>query len=374
MNQRNAYLIQIIEKIGTPLLTAVLRKNSGEIKEDAQNVAGLLSKTVQLSIDLGHMIEIEKSSPDEIESLRVAMAGLAGPMIANHYEQNAKIPGENEIKKLTSALEAVMTFSDNFSPSEDHVIRLENMKANGTPADAFQINIQYVQAFVPIADVVASFPFGQPEKKLMQDVADRINSKARQIREDAFGDALDAQQKKLCELALVKSLADLYASCHKAEMDKLMAMQDPDAGAQQSGLQALWQDFDTRAEILATLAQNIAPNAGGGTIAPKTAPEAAPATVQQPPAQPEQPAAQPADQGQTGAASGNPMAMFSKPKEGGETPPPAAAPPQQQTPPAAAPQPPPQQEQPAAQPEEKKQESGSPMAFFKSPPKDENEE
>lgn len=57
-----------------------------------------------------------------------------------------------------------MTFSDNFTPSDDHVIRLENMKANGMPGDAYQINIQYIQAFVPIADVVAAFPFGQPEK------------------------------------------------------------------------------------------------------------------------------------------------------------------------------------------------------------------
>ena len=76
MNQRNAYLIQIIEKIGTPLLTAVLRKNSGEIKEDAQNVAGLLSKTVQLSIDLGHMTTLSPVAMDlEILSVICLLRG-----------------------------------------------------------------------------------------------------------------------------------------------------------------------------------------------------------------------------------------------------------------------------------------------------------
>lgn len=421
MNQRNAYLIQILEKIGSPLLRAVMSKGAEAegASDEASKIAGLLSRTVQLSIDLGRMVEIDKSSPDEIESLRVAMAGLAGPIIASQYAQNAKVPSENDVRKLTGALEAVMTFSDNFTPSDDHVIRLENMKANGMPGDVYQINIQYIQAFVPIADVVASFPFGQPEKKLMQDVADKVNAKAKQISKDVFGTDLNGNQQKLCELALVKSLADLYAGCHKTEMNKLMAVQEPDASAQQTALQSVWESFDTKAEILGMMAQNIVPTSQKSGAAPSTptsakstetpqtkppsqqspaqsTPAAAPppasgnpmamfstkpkeegaTSPQQPPAAPEaRPPAQATPQAppqQTTPPAGNPMAMFSKPKEGDQggqqQPPPAPPPPPQAAPPAEPTSPPPAPE------ETKKQEGGSPMSFFKSPPKEEGEE
>lgn len=384
MNQRNAYLIQILEKIGSPLLSAVIGNGAenNETKEDASTIASLLSRTVQLSIDLGRLIDIEKSSPEEIESLRVAMAGLAGPMIASQYTQHSKVPGESDVKKLTGALEAVMTFSDNFTPSDDHVIRLENMRANGMPGDTHQINIQYVQAFVPIADIVAGFPFGQPEKKLMQDVADKINAKATQIRKDIFGDDMDNNQQKLCELALVKSLADLYTSCHKTEMNKLMAMQEPDSNAQKNALQSVWENFDTRTEILSMMAQNMVPERQKDSAVPSNAPSAetqkppppssSPATSSQSPAPPP-----PAQAATPTEQKNNPMAMFSKPKgdnaeaqnpsaQAPETAPPAPPTPQTSQPEKSSAPPPP--------PEEKKPEGDNPMAFFKSPPKDDSEE
>lgn len=254
----------------------------------------------------------------------------------------------------------------------------------------------------------------------MQDVADKINSKAKQIQQDIFGDNLDGNQKKLCELALVKSLADLYASCHKAEMNKLITMQEPDATAQQNALQSVWTNFDTRAEILSTMAQNMAPTAQKGSVtSSKTPPSPAETQQQSPPSSPPQQTAAPLPPDKRSQArrkhnnqaipwpcsrnprmpvgphknprrstppptqqpqqtappsKDNPMAMFSKPKDEGST---------EQNPPAQPPAPPPpppqaaQPEQPStppAPPEENKQEGGNPMAFFKSPPKDEGEE
>ena len=168
MNSRTAYLIQIIEKIGHPLLDAVSQKSSanGADANEAQNLAELLAKTVQLSIELGKMIEIEKTEPEQSDSLRIALAGLASPIIADQYKNLSKAPGDDELKKLGSALEAVMTFSDNFTPSKDNADRLKTIHANGLPTDAHQINIQYVQAFAPVAHVVSSFSFGQAEKKM----------------------------------------------------------------------------------------------------------------------------------------------------------------------------------------------------------------
>lgn len=377
MNQRIAYLSQIIEKIGAPLLISILEAsmksgaaNSPEaLKDDAQKLAELLSRTVLLSIDLGKMIEIEKSPAEYTESLRVAMAGLAGPMVASQYTQLMKTPAEADLKKLSGALEAVLTFSDNFAPSPENAARLDLLKANGTPSDSHQITIQYIQAFVPVADAIATFPFGQSEKKMMQDAADRINGRAHQMTNLVYGNSIDSAQHKLTTLSFVKALADIYSHCHRAEMNTMMALRDTDASAQQKSLQTLWDNFEMRAAMIEALANNLS-GQGASSKAPapqqvQQAPQSAPVQASPQPVQTEQPASQmqsaPPTQ-QSAPPAGNPMSMFAKPKEE------PAAPPLPEQPPAAPP-PPAQPEAPPAQ-QSGAQAGGNPMAFFKSPPQE----
>lgn len=415
MNSRTSYLIQIIDKIGGPLLSAVSQNsasNSADVNE-AQNLASLLGKTVQLSIELGKMIEIEKLEAEQSDSLRIALAGLASPLIAEQFKILSKTPGDAELQKLTHALEAVMTFSDNFTPSRENAERLASIGANGSPVDAHQVHVQYIQAFAPVAHVITSFSFGQTEKKIAQETAEKITAKAKAIVTDIFSGEIDEDQRKLAELALVKSLAEIYVSCHTSEMNKLMAIQEPDANAQTNALSAVWSGFDARAEILGTLSENLVPKGSGGAkpSAPPVAPVAA-ATIetippveqqppqspisqvvnpQQPPAQ-EQPPAAPAEQPiapppaapppQAPTESGNPMSMFAKPKTGGDQVPPPEAPPAQEQQPQTPQQPaaPPQVQQPPAQPpaddtgaSDQGSGGGGPMSFFKTPPKEEGE-
>ena len=393
MNQRSEYLKQIIEKIGGPLLAAiqeVAAKNpasAGDAAADAQRFAELLSKTVQLSIELGKVMEIEKANPDQVESIRVAAAALAGPMVAAQYSQNGKVPSEQDLTKLSGTLETVMTFSDNYPLSAENLQRLKEMDANGKAVDTHQTNIQFLQAFTPVADAVATFSFGQAEKKMMQDIADKIHGKSKEICESVFGKNLDEGQRKLAELAILKSLTDIYTECHKTEVTKLMALQDPGADAQSKAITSLWQNFDLRAGILESLAENM------GLSSSKTspAPAAPPATPQQPPVEPppqasaapppSTPQAPPAQETSPPAAppAGNPMSMFAKPKDDNaaapaappaqpQQQPPAEPPPQAPaTPPPLTPQAPPAQETPppAAPP------AGNPMSMF-AKPKDDN--
>jgi hypothetical protein len=402
MNERIAYLSQIVDKIGTPLLLPILEstaragtKGGDVLKDEAQKLAELLSRTVMLSIDLGKMIEIEKSTPEHTESLRVAMAGLASPIVGRQYMRLKKPPTESELKKVSGALEAVLTFADNFSPSPENALRLNLLNATATPSDAHQITIQYLQAFVPVADVIAAFPFGQPEKKLIQEVADRINERAKTMISYVFGDNMDDEQKKLSELAFVKSLAELYSTCHKHEMERLVAMRESDPAIQQKGMANVWENFDTRSSMLETLAASLTPDHPGRIrSAPQTAneppqmpqaPTPKPPTAEQPiQMQPppvntpepihEQPLAEASVQ-----STGNPMALFAKPKEHAQ--------PAQELLPAqnAAPVPPPDQihaqtyEQPVPHSQneealEQQSASTNPMAFFKIPPQDQQDE
>ena len=428
MDQRTQYLLQILETIGSPLIQAIVDAapdKDGDLKIEAQAIAALLGKTVEASISLGDIMEINPAEAQD-DTLRVALAGLAGPLIAGQYKKRGTVPESPDIKKVTGALQAVLTFSDNFSPTPETVERLKNLEAGGQMVDGYQSQIQYIQAFVPVVEAVAAFPFGQPEAKLVMDVSDRLVKKAVQLREALLPDQNDEALQKRAELALLKSLAALYASCHHEETRKATSQNNETP----ANIESVWSAFDMRAAMMESLAGNIVPEGGqkratssGGGISPdanpsappvapvaetppppatetppsappQAAPEAPPPQEppQTPPAAAQPPAQPPAD---TPAAGANPMAMFAKPKadgagsDGAATPPPVAPPSETPTPPPppateappaapppAAPEAPPPQEPPQtpppAQPEQPPAEqppqnppaSGNPMSFF----------
>ncbi len=367
MDQRSQYLIQILEKMGAPIMAAIAdvsTKQPGNEASatsaddlaagDAQKAAELLAKSVQVSIDIGQNMDLA-THDDQGESVRVALAALAGSIVAEQYRHYERIPSEQDSKRLVSALQAVMTFSENFAPTEDNTQRLKTLEAQGEAVDSKQTDIQYIQAFIPAVNAIGAFSFGQPEQKLMQDVADRLTKKAMALRETIFGDSLSGDEQKYAELALLRSLGNLYSECHKAETEKMTA--NPDS----SSLDAVWSGFEVRASLLETLGAGFVPeqNAGQTSKAPAIE-EKAPPPPTEPPAESAAPAPQQEQDG------GNPMSMFAKPKEDGAPP---AAPPTETA--AQPPEPPPETPpeppvQPPREPPPQEQQQGSgPMSFFK---------
>ncbi|MCB9982863.1 MAG: hypothetical protein H6861_04190 [Rhodospirillales bacterium] len=347
---------------------------------EAQAMAGLLGKTVEASIELGNIMDINPAEAQD-DTLRVALAGLAAPLVAGQYAQHGRVPESADLKKISGALQAVLTFSDNFTPTPETVARLKSLEAEGQIVDPYQTQIQYMQAFIPVIEAISAFPFGQAEAKLIMDVSTRLVKRAVELRETLLPGIDDEAIQKRTELGLLHALAALYSSCHKAETEKVLKM-DEAARAAGLSMEPVWKAFEIRSAMLEALAARIAPasagTTGGGRKVPVAAPvQQAPEPVQTPPpAQPQAPAEPPPVQqqapveppAQSPVASQSPMSMFAKPKEGGETAPPAAAPPPQ--PPAEQPplQPPPAQPQTQSPPVDSQggqNAGGGPMSFFK---------
>ena len=407
MDQRANYLLQILETIGSPLMSAITAGASPDTpdnpQKDAQAMATLLGKTVETSIELGNIMDINPAEAQD-DTLRVALAGLAGPLVAAQYTKRGQIPESADLKRMTGALQAVLTFSDNFAPTPETIERLKNLKANGQPVDGYQTQIQYMQALMPAVEAIAAFPFGQAEAKLIMDVSDRLVKKSVELREALLPGVSDEAVQKRTELGLLYVLGSLYSACHKIETQKAMGMSE-DQRAGGLSMDPVWNGFDLRCAMLEALATSMVPGgnaaAGGGSKAPEP-PPVQPQTppAEPPPAQEQPPATPPADQAQSQPPAGqNPMSMFAKPKDGnaGETPPPVQpptvpppAPPAQEQPPATPepetpPEPPaqpptPPAEPPAAPPQQQEgqppqdsqdQGGGNPMSFFKK--KDEEE-
>ncbi len=357
MDQRAAYLLQILETIGSPLMSAITNASPDDAQNDAQSMAALLAKTVEASIELGNIMEINPAEAQD-DTLRVALAGLAGPLVAGQFTKRGQIPESPDIKKITGALQAVLTFSDNFTPTAETVERLKNLEASGQIADTYQTQIQYMQAFIPVTEAIAAFPFGQAEAKLVMDVSDRLVKKSVELREVLLPGVGDEAAQKRAELGLLRALASLYSACHKAETEKVLNM-DEEARAAGLSMDPVWTAFDLRAAMLEALAAKMVPGSGQGTqtssggkapvapVAPLSASEPPPAApVQPPPVEQAPPQAPPPVQ----PPAEPPAAPPAPPAQ--ETPPPAAAPPQEQPPTQA-------------------QQGGNPMAMFAKPKSEE---
>lgn len=392
MNDRAAYLLQILEKVGSPLMAAILaapeRKSAPAdvLQQDAVRMAELLAKTTQASIEMSQSMDFGMAFSHG-DALRVALAALASPLVGSYYRNSGKAPADADIKKMTMALQAVLTFSDNFTPSLETTHRLQNIEAGMPDMDAYQTIVQYVQAFVPVINAINSFPFGQPEQKLIMDVSERLTRKSKDVCESVFGPLPDGP-RKWTELAILKGLAQIYAVCHEAETVRLGLNSSDQQASIENSLETIWQQFEIRASMLETLATSIAnrtlgTQSGGDPkiqlqteARPETrtsplAPAAAPVTAVSPVTPPAQtppsifqapkkepPAAVPATAVSpaptTPPSAANPMSMFAKKPD--------------QTTAAAAPN---QPQSPSTQPE--KPAGNTPMSFFKAPAKKEDE-
>ena len=265
MNQRAAYLFQILEKIGAPLLAAaggVTPSSANEnTKSEASVVAELLARSVQAGVELAGVMDIREAGA-EGEAIRLALSGLSSPLIAGHYRNTGKVPGEQDVKRMVTALSAALTFADNFSPAAGNTTRLATLEAGMPPADDTQAMIQCLQALTPIVLVIATYPFGRPEKKIVQDVTERLVQKAGLMAVHLLPGAAPADLK-LAELTLLRAMAPLYCEAHKAETRRLMALDDNarNLAAQANGgvlpLDPVWQDFDRQIAMLGVLGQTL---------------------------------------------------------------------------------------------------------------------
>ncbi len=399
MDQRAQYLIQILEKIGSPLMHSVLQNlpasNQANLHAEAQKIAELLGRTVQTSIELGRIIDISKLG-ERGDSMRVALAAVAAPLIASIYRRNGAAPDEAALKRMTGALESVLSFSENFAPDEDNITRLQELRAEGRPTDHYQVYVQYMQAFIPVLDAISSFTFGQNESKLVMDVSSRLSAKASDIRQSLFG-KVDPHLEKFVDLSILRVLADLYSACHMAETRRISGLSDEERTEMgQMSLAPVWALFDERIALLEALSRSIVPesatqSSGAQGVLPSVSAPQAPPQISSPPQPPpitpaqsppppkappavsstpvqtapaQAPVSQPAIQTQTPlqpaqaplpeglpASSGqNPMAMFAKKPAAPET----AKPPAPSTPPAP----------PTATPQEGAAKT-NPMAFFR---------
>lgn len=273
MTQRPAFLIEVLEHLASPLLSAVA--SGGASPDVAARMAELLGRSVQMGVALGEAVDI-RDNTEGSESLRLAVTALAAGLVAGQYRNTGKTPDEADMRRQITALEAVLTFAANFTPAPDNIARLQ-----GLVPDVPQMELQYLSVFSPLVSEVLAFSFGRPERKMMQDIAERLTARAVAVRDTLLPRTGDPRQDGLNDLYVLRALAPVFAECYRAEKQKIQALGDAERARliQEGGgllpFDPVWQAFEVRVAMMESLAAGL----GGGASLPAGAGSgAAPAT------------------------------------------------------------------------------------------------
>lgn len=273
MEQRSAFLLQVLEKLAAPLVAAISEvavrqqmapdpSKHGSMKPEAEQVAGLLTKSTQMSIGLAGLVDMNMPE-NEADSMRLALTSLASPLIANIYRLAGRSPTDQEIERVTAALNAVISYADGFSPAGDATTRLTNLENDFAPSDPSQVSILYMSALLPAINSVMSYSFGVPEKRLVQDVGERLVREAKVLRGRMFPLMSDEVEIAKADLALLRIVASIYSQCHFAEMAKLMATEEQTRQGMAPAMTSLWQAFILRIQMIEVLGDVLIPGIRG---------------------------------------------------------------------------------------------------------------
>jgi len=253
---------------------------------------------------------------NEADSMRLALTSLSSPLIANIYRLAGRSPTDQEIERVTAALNAVISYADSFAPAADATTRLSNLENDFVPSDEAQLSILYMSALLPAVNSVMSYSFGVPEKRLVQDVGERLVREAKVLRTRMFPAMTDEAMCAKADLALLRIASSIYSQCHFAEMAKLMATEEQTRQGMAPAMTSLWQAFILRMQMIEVLGdvlipglrgeerQTVSSSSSGGGKSPASPPASPPLQA----VKPTQPTTPPAETEQ----KSNPMSFFVK--------------------------------------------------------------
>lgn len=304
MVQNSKFTIQLLDKIGGPLASAIesvaIESEDKEIGA-AKLMAQMLGQVVQVSISLNASFNLQEDGA-QADSTRLALAALAAPLIADFYREKEHVPEDQDIKSIIKSLESVVAFAENFSPATDEASRLTTIDHDKPLFDKTQSSLVVIQAMVPVINAISEFSFGQSEIKLIQDVAQKLETKAVDITK-ARG-----LEGKLNELMVFKALAALYSQCHISETQKLASAGNEENRGELS-LDPVWQSFETKVAMIDALLGDKKVTTEKASVPVSPVVEGTPTPVE-PMTRDTQPMEQPAVE-----LPSSPMGFFKKPKE-----------------------------------------------------------
>ena len=256
MVQNADFYTLISEKIATPLTMAAeefsMRDEKASKDADrAKQIAAMLAKITSLSIKAMDKLDIKEYEEKDGDALRLGLAGVSTPMVANFFRMKGQMPEDTDVEKFVSSIETVATFGKNFDIASDHVLKLKTLDGVTVEGDKNFVHLQYLQIFAPIMATIQTFSFGMPEQKMLQEVTEKLVARAKSLADELFPD-IDKGKAVFAQLSILRTLTMLFTQAHMGQMAKMMTA----TGADKPNitLADVWKQFDKTVAMISTLA------------------------------------------------------------------------------------------------------------------------
>jgi hypothetical protein len=239
------------QHLGLPLLQAASgAQNKGEAPRplDADLLTALVDSTVMLSNKLAGELG---ASADAVDAwIRWAMAGAAAQVVGSSYKTAGHPLTEDEADHIAKiAVDLQGKFKAQIPPGQENL-----------PNTVATFRAKMLEAMVPVVGAVAQYSFGRAEHALLAEVAERLVKTADQVTRALAPTGASPEEWRLLCWQVVKAAGQVYAEAHFAEADRLLYMEPEERAAyfaqhgQVVPMQQVWQSFNQRMAMLATLA------------------------------------------------------------------------------------------------------------------------
>lgn len=255
--EQSTFLSSIMPEIGLPLVRTIIENcPSSDEQTITQEMEKLLAQTIRNNDYIKYALGINDQS-HENSDLYLMLSSLSSKIIASHYKRTKTPPTDKDLKQITGAINALLTFSENYTP----IISLMDAYPENINKPSLSLkhttDLIYISIFLPLINAVSTFSFGLNPSRMIQNVSEKMNIRTAQIRSHLLGDSLNDNDRKTAEIRIIKTLIDLYSSCYMQEIDRITKLSQPEQHAQDNTQQIehIWALFENRVSLLFGLAQ-----------------------------------------------------------------------------------------------------------------------
>ncbi|MDE2029759.1 MAG: hypothetical protein KGI97_04245 [Alphaproteobacteria bacterium] len=244
-------LLTTFREVGLPLLQAIGEAQGGQdgaAPPDPAILGTLVDKTVLLTQKLSGELG---ASEDQIDAwVRWAMAGAAAQTIASAFKASGQPPADEDIARIAQTAAALQDKFKAQIPAGQETL----------PNTVATFRAKMLEAMVPVVGSVAQYSFGRSEHALLAEIAEKLVKTADQVTRALAPTGATPEEWRLLCWHVLKAAGQIYTEAHLAESDRLLCMPAEERAAyfaqhgQMVPMQQVWQAFNQRMAMLATLA------------------------------------------------------------------------------------------------------------------------
>ncbi len=279
-NHTGLMQIETMKRLGAPLLSSIIAVNAhkiaqGDVALSPYREAETLSQLVSTTMSLVRHVSSRLSINDRKRALSAKFEAIAfiTPLVASEYCAHGVAADAKATLRLVERIDSVLSLVDDTQMGADTDFTaktaLNHYDVTGvqkSPSSTPLMSAHYLEASIPVIEVVSRFAFDFKEGDLLKKIMARLMNEAETLVQGFIPEndtMITTNHRGEVELSLLMSLAKLYAQSHIEEIERLNVIDD--AGRNDYAIRynnayslaPIWQSFERRVAMMRVLADHL---------------------------------------------------------------------------------------------------------------------